>query len=207
MQATDKVQNDSPRDEFHDHRIKRYFKRFETRTATLLRALLICLLVSFGHGTSVAQMSHPPNAAAQSDAQKGFEKLKSLAGTWQGSLMGMSLNETIRVTSSGNAILHEVTSSARADNPITMFYVEGDRLFATHYCDAGNRPRLEGKLSPDGKTIEFNLIDIAGNTQHGYMGHIVFTFVDATHHSEDGSWTFPGKPPVQVPRLEYTRTK
>ena len=178
------------------------------RAQTLLPALLICLLVPMGHATFVSQtMSHPTNAGAASDAQKAFEKLKTLAGTWQGSLMGMPINVTLRVTSSGNAILHEATSSARPDDPITMFYVEGDRLLATHYCDSGNRPRMEGKMSPDGKRIEFSLVDVVGNTQHGYMGNIVFNFIDASHHTEDGSWTLPGnKPPYQI-HIEYARTK
>src|ERR1051326_4077923 len=165
-----------------NHAQNELFKRFGKRTATLLPALLICLLVPTGHATFMSQtMSHPTNAGASSDAQKAFEKLKTLAGTWQGNLMGMSINVTLRVTSSGNAILHEASSSARPDDPITMFYVEGDRLLATHYCDSGNRPRMEGKMSPDGKSVEFNLVDIVGNTQHGYMNHIVFSFVDDSH--------------------------
>jgi hypothetical protein len=156
--------------------------------------------------TSVAQMSHPTNAAAPSDAQKAFEKMKTLAGSWQGTIMGMSVNGTIRVTSSGNAILYEVTSSARPDDPITMFYVEGERLLATHYCDAGNRPRMEGKMSPDGKTVEFTLVDIAGSTQKGYMNHMVFTIIDANHHTEGSTWSLPGDKQFQV-RAELTRTK
>ena len=178
------------------------------RVRTLLPALLICLLVPMGHATSMSQtMSHPTNTAAPSDAQKAFEKLKTLAGTWQGNVMGMPVKVTLRVTSSGNAILHEATSTARPDDPITMFYVEGDRLFATHYCDSGNRPRMEGKISPDGKTVEFNLVDIVGNTQHGYMNHIGFTIVDDSHHTEAGTWTLPGnKPPFQI-QIDYTRIK
>ena len=103
--------------------------------------------------------------------------------------------------------MHEMTSAGSPDDPITMFYVEGDRLLATHYCDSGNRPRMEGKISPDGKTVEFNLVDIVGNTQHGYMNRITFTIVDDSHHSEGGSWTLPGnKPPFQI-HIDYTRTK
>jgi hypothetical protein len=171
-------------------------------------ALLICLLVAIACGTSNAQdtMSHPATKAPQSDAQKAFEKLKTLAGTWQGSFMGMSINLTLRVTSSGNAILHEAISS-RKDDPITIFYVEGDRLLGIHYCDSGNRPRMEGKMSADGKKIEFTLLDIAGHTHKGYMGNITFNFVDADRHVEEGAWTFPGdKPPIPI-RVEYTRTK
>ena len=141
------------------------FIRFGVRIRTLLPALLICLFALVGYGTSVAQMSHPTVASPQSDAQKAFEKLKSLAGSWQGTIMGMSTQITIRVTSSGNAILHEATASGMPDNPITMVYVDGDRLLLTHYCDAGNRPRMEGKMSHDGKSVEFSFLDVAGSTE------------------------------------------
>src|SRR6266478_5147831 len=116
-------------------------------------------------------MPMPKTSGPQSDAQKAFEKLKILAGSWQGTIMGMSTQITIRVTSSGNAILHEATGSGRPDNPITMFYVDGDRLLLTHYCDAGNRPRMVGKMSPDGKTVEFDFLDVAGSKQYGHMHH------------------------------------
>ncbi len=47
------------------------------------------------------RMPMPKTSSAQSDAQKAFEKLKTLAGSWQGSVMGMSVQATIRVTSRG----------------------------------------------------------------------------------------------------------
>lgn len=74
----------------------------------------------------------------------------------------MSAQATIRVTSAGNAIMHDATSSEMPGNAITMFYVDGDRLLLTHYSDAGNRPRMEGKISPDGKSVEFSFLDVAG---------------------------------------------
>jgi hypothetical protein len=168
---------------------------------TLLPAHLIRLLAPMGHGTSVAQMSHPAVASAQSDMQKAFEKMKTLAGSWEGSIMGMSVQLTMRVTSTGNAILHEVTGRARPDDPITMFYVDGDRLLLTHYCDAGNRPRMVGKLSPDGETVEFDFLDVSGSTQKGYMNHAVFTTIDANHHTEEWTYMLPGKGPFLTPTL------
>ena len=189
-----------------DHRfIARPFSRSGHRMRTLLPALLICLFAPMGHGTSVAQMSHPTVAPEQSDAQKAFEKMKTLAGSWDGSIMGMSTHITIRVTSSGNAILHEATGAGRPDNPITMFYVDGDRLLLTHYCDAGNRPRMFGKISPDGKTLEFDFLDVSGSTERGIMNHIVITMIDADHHSEALTYTLPGKKPM-VAQAVFTRT-
>jgi hypothetical protein len=146
------------------------------------------------------------NSGSQNDAQKAFEKLKTLAGTWQGTVMGMSVQATIRVTSRGNAILHEMTSSAMPDDPITRIYVDGDRLLLTHYCDSGNRPRMEGKLSPDGNSVEFNLVDITGNTERGFMNRVAFTIADADHHNEESTWMLPGKKEFRVGTL-LQRTK
>ena len=96
----------------------------------------------------------------QSDAQKSFEKLKTLAGTWEGTLTttppapevkDKHAQVTLRVTSMGNAFLHEMKVEGRQDDPITMFYLDNDLLTFTHYCDAGNRPRMMGKSLPDGK--------------------------------------------------------
>jgi hypothetical protein len=210
MQDTISVtQEDTQHGESHDHGhypTARPFKRFGGRMRTLLPALLICLLVPMGHGTSVAQMSHPTVAPAQSDAQKAFEKMKSLAGSWEGSIMGMSVQLTIRVTSTGNAIMHEATGSGRPDDPITMFYVDGDRLLLTHYCDAGNRPRMVGKMSPDGKKVEFDFLDVSGSTQKGLMNHAVFTMVDANHHTEEWTYVLPGNKTLSG-HADFTRTK
>jgi hypothetical protein len=144
---------------------------------------------------------------AQSDAQKSFDQLKTLAGSWQGRVAvfpptpgmdGKDMHVTLRVTSMGNAIVHEMTGEGRPDDPITMLYLDNDRLMLTHYCDAGNRPRMTGKMSPDGKTVEFDFLDVAGSTQYGHMQHAVFTVVDANHHTEDWTYMQPGDKPIRA---------
>ena len=138
------------------------------------------------------QMQMPKTSGPQSDAQKAFEKLKTLAGSWEGTVMGIPINFTIRAASSGTAILHEGNTEKGVPNhEITMFYVEGDRLLATHYCDAGNRVRWEGKMSPDGKTIEFSFIDVAGGTQRGFLKGMVFTMIDENHHTAELAFVMP----------------
>jgi hypothetical protein len=136
--------------------------------------------------------------APKSEAQQSFDKLKTLAGTWEGKVTGLpeeftkgKINElmqvTLRVTSRGNALMHEMKGDG-PDDPITMLYLDNDRLLLTHFCDAGNRPRMVGTISPDGRSVEFEFLDVAGNTLYGHMHHALFTFIDADHHTEE--WTF-----------------
>ena len=183
------------------------FAQNRLRTATL--PILICLMILMGCGTSLAQTTtRPSNAAAPSDAQKAFEQLKTLIGSWQGTVMGISINLTIRLASSGTAILHEATADGKRppDHEITMFYVDGDRLLGTHYCDAGNRPRWEGKMSPDGKTIEFNFLDVTGGTQRGFVKRTVITTIDANKHIVELTFIMPDGKPLEA-RGEFERTK
>jgi hypothetical protein len=183
------------------------FKRFGVRMQKLLPALLLGLVVLIGHGKVVAQ-TPTSNPTPQSDAKNAFEKMKSLAGSWQGTIMGISINVTIRAASSGTAILHEAhTGGGRPpDHEITMFYLDKDRLLATHYCDAGNQARFEGKVSPDGKSVEFTFLDVAGSTRGGLLKRLVFTTIDANHHTIEASFIMPdGK---QLPlRGEFQRTQ
>jgi hypothetical protein len=142
-------------------------------------------------------------------AQTSFNQIKSLAGNWEGTLTtvpaavaganyGKHLQVSLRVTSSGNAVLHEMKVPGAPDDPITMLYVNGNRLFLSHYCDAGNRPRMVATASPDGKTITFNVVDVSGSKSHGYMEHAVFTAIDTSHHTEDWTFFLPGNHTAQA---------
>jgi len=163
---------------------------------------------------SLSTVAFAQSEAPKSDAQKSFDQLKSLAGSWEGVLKtyppqpdvdGKPAQASLRVTSMGNAIVHEMKMAGRPDDPITMLYMDNDRLTLTHYCDAGNRPRMVAKPSPDGKTVEFDFVDVSGSTQYGHMHHALFTIVDANHHTED--WTFMvGDNPVRA-HFELQRAK
>lgn len=169
-------------------------------------AILMCLVATAT--AALPQQMPPKTASAQSDAKKACEKLKTLAGSWQGTVMDISINFTIRAASSGTAILHEGHTSAEGPpkNEITMFYVNGDRLLATHYCDAGNRSNMEGKLSADGKALEFSFLDVVGPTRGGYLKDMVITMTDADHHIVAFTFVMPDGKPIPF-RGEFQRTK
>ena len=64
------------------------------------------------------------------------------------------------------------------------------RLLLTHYCEAGNQPRMKASVSPDGKSLTFDFVDGTNLTaaQPGHMQRVVFSFIDANHHTEE--WHF-----------------
>jgi hypothetical protein len=176
-----------------------------------MRKLAILIMLIATASVALAQ-DNPPKAAAvqatDSGAKKAFEKMKTLSGSWQGTIMNIPINFTIRAVSSGTAILHEGDTNAAGPpkHEITMFYVESDRLLAIHYCDAGNRARWEGKMLPDGKTIEFSFLEVAGSTRGGYLKDMALTLTDADHHIVAFTFVMPDGKPIQL-RGEFQRTK
>ena len=176
-----------------------------------VRFMLFVVLLSLS--TLAFAQSGAQKPVAQSAAQKSFDKLKTLAGSWEAhvttvppvaKMEGGLVQVTLRVTSRGNALVHEMTDPGkpddptRYDHPVTMLYLDSDRLLLTHYCDAGNRPRMVARTSPDGKTVEFDFVDVAGSTQYGHMHHAVFTLIDANHHIEDWTYMMPGDKPMHA---------
>ncbi|HUM03995.1 MAG TPA: hypothetical protein VLT90_00955 [Terriglobales bacterium] len=129
-------------------------------------------------------------ALAGSDAQKTFDVMKALEGTWEGkNNQGQSLKVSFRATAGGSALLSEIHGTG-PENMISMIHLDGDRLLMTHYCGAGNQPRMKATLSADGKSVRFDFIDATNlaSPDSGHMVHVVFTMADANHHTEE--WTF-----------------
>ncbi len=181
---------------------------------------LIILFILVASATAVfSQVTKPENPTGPvvqatpkpvtqpSEGKKAFEYLKTLSGSWQGTVMNIPISITIRAASSGTAILHEMnTEKGPPDHEITMFHVEDDRLIATHYCDAGNRARFEGKVSSDGKRVEFSFLDVTGSTKGGLVRGMVFTPVDADKHLIEFTFIMPNGKAIEL-RGEFIRTK
>jgi hypothetical protein len=183
-----------------------------------MKSICLTLLVGLMSLTTVAFAQHDAHKAtdqvAPPEAQKSFAAMKGLAGNWEGAVTveppqpGMSddkpLHVSMRVTSRGNALVHEMQEAgapldpAKYDHPVTMFYLDGGRLNLVHYCDAGNRPRMVARPSADGKSVEFDFSDISGSTDYGHMHHAVSTFIDANHHIEDWTYMMPGDKPMHA---------
>ncbi len=129
--------------------------------------------------------AHDPkmHQAATSNAQ--FEQLKKLVGTWSGTAQhGEETNKTTvtyRLTGGGSTIIE----TQFADTPhemVTAYYVEGKDVVLTHYCAAGNQPKMKAKPSTNPSMVEFAFAggsNIKKNDMH--MHNAAIRFIDDTH--------------------------
>jgi hypothetical protein len=128
-----------------------------------------------------------------------FDSLKSLAGTWTGTVttdphnpdIEGSIQVTMRVASRGSVLEHEIAPGGIPEP--TMIYVEHDHLTLVHYCEAGNRPRLVARRSTDPRNVDFEFADISGSTEPVYLRRFVFSIVSADQHTEDWTFQLPGE--------------
>jgi hypothetical protein len=129
------------------------------------------------------------SAFTQTEAQKAFDTIKNMPGMWEGkNSQGQTLQVNFKVTAGGSAVMSEILGK---EDMITMFHLDGpNKLLMTHYCGAGNQPRMQASVSPDGKTITFNFLDATNLAapDAGRMQRMVLTTLDDNHHTED--WTF-----------------
>ncbi len=130
-------------------------------------------------------------AVSQNAAQKSFDQLKTLTGSWEGkNSQGMPLHVTFEDTANGSALMTQIHGVHGPENMVSMIHMDGSRLVLTHYCSAGNQPRMAATASPDGKTVTFDFFDATNlsSLDTGHMQRLVITMPDGNHHTE--AWTF-----------------
>jgi hypothetical protein len=77
------------------------------------------------------------------DSRTAFEKLKTLAGDWQGTVPGQKdpVKVTYRVTSAGSALLETIMPDTPHEM-VTVYHLDGSKLVLTHFCAVGNQPKM-----------------------------------------------------------------
>ena len=129
------------------------------RSPRAIRNPLFCLallLIASALVLTPASASEADATAAAHDATSAFEALKSMEGTWKGTVSadGEEPRETT-VTYRVSAAGHSVIQTFAPGSPFEMFsvyHMDGDELLMTHYCAIGNAPKM--KFEPSGKAGE-----------------------------------------------------
>lgn len=123
-------------------------------------------------------------------------QMKLLVGEWNGD-NGV---ETFRAVSNGTAL--EATFSGPHDTQmVTVYTPDGDKLAMTHYCAAGNQPRMEtGTLTGTEKEFQFKLTGITNlaKEDEGHMVGLTIHIEDKDHFTERWTWIEAGKTSTEV---------
>jgi hypothetical protein len=93
---------------------------------------------------------------AASPAKEAFAKLKTLEGKWVGG-PNKDFVTTYKITGSGSALM-EIQGPGTPGEMISMYYLDGDKLYLTHYCAAKNQPTMIFRPGKDPKIISFDFV-------------------------------------------------
>jgi len=110
-------------------------KRVPGRSRRYLPVLALILCIGAG----------PLSAQTPVDGKAAFERMKTLAGTWEGLAghgpSGQAATVTYRVAS-GGSVVEETLFPGTPHEMISMYHVVDGELALTHYCAMANQPRM-----------------------------------------------------------------
>ena len=108
----------------------------------------------------------------RSPGQLAFERLCALAGSWEGSSSeGWSSRCELEVIARGSALLERTNFEAHAgETMLTLYHKDGAELVLTHYCVAGNQPRLvASEIGADALHFTFRDATNLASRDQGHM--------------------------------------
>jgi hypothetical protein len=112
-----------------------------------------------------------------------FARLKTLVGDWEADTKMGKAHLNYEVIAGGTALVEKETAE-KMPAMLTVYHLDGDRLLLTHYCMAGNQPRMQARaFNPESGELEFQFLD-AGNLSNpgtGHMHNARFRLVDNNH--------------------------
>jgi hypothetical protein len=162
---------------------------------TQILALPAILLASVALHAADAK-TEPSNGTAAA-----FSQLKSLVGEWQADTeMGKS-HLTYELIAGGTALVERETAE-KMPEMLTVYHVDGDHLLLTHYCAAGNQPRMQAQpFDPQTREIRFRFLNATNLTTPGagHMHNATVRFVDDRHLITE--WQF-----YENNQLKFTET-
>jgi hypothetical protein len=145
---------------------------------------------------------------AASKSQPEFDKLKSLAGNWEGKESGgKPVHINYKLVSGGTAVMESILESSDAQM-ITLYYLDGDHLMMTHYCMANNQPRMRADVTTSSPSnIKFSFVDVTNlsspDAGHMYAHSIIWK--DADHVTQLWTWQEKGKETTNTFELQRKR--
>lgn len=167
-----------------------------------LSLILVTLLLA----TIVGAGTVPANTG--NDAAAGFARLKALAGEWETTIDGKKSHLTYEVIAGGSSVVEHESTTDRPEM-LTVYHLDGNRILLTHYCGAGNQPRMEARsFDPQTGELRFQFLDITNlaNANAGHMHNTTLRLVDNHHVSSEWQFFENGQPKF-TEKAQYTRIR
>lgn len=140
----------------------------------------------------------PSDEGERAPAEAAFERFKALAGRWAGSSTeGWKDEVEFSVIARGSVVMAVSAFEAHpGETMVTMFHLDRGRLMLTHYCVAGNQPRLVAtELAGDGSELTFTWLDGTGlaSRDEGHMDRVAIRFAEDGSYSSRWTWYRDGE--------------
>jgi hypothetical protein len=108
-----------------------------------------------------------------------FERLKSLRGEWSGSVEWTgartgtgTMQARYHLTGNGTAVVEDLLGHDGVVVMTSVYHLDGADLRLTHYCGAGNQPRLKASFAdPAAGVARFTFVDVT-NLARPEAGHV-----------------------------------
>ncbi len=145
---------------------------------------------------------------ARADAAAAFARLKTLVGEWEASTQMGNAHVSYELTGAGTAVVERETAD-QMPAMMTVYHLDGNRLILTHYCMAGNQPRMQARTFNQATgELQFQFLDITNLSSPGagHMHNVSFRFVDDNHFQSEWQFYENGKP-KEIEKAEYTRVR
>jgi hypothetical protein len=165
--------------------------------------LLITLLLVAAAGGRAADKK-----AEQVDAAAAFEQLRTMVGEWTADTAMGKARLVIELIAGGSAL---VEREKIGDMPemMTVYHVDGNRLLLTHYCMAGNQPRMQAAaFDRSTKEIQFRFLDATNlaSPAVGHMRNATIKSIDANQFASEWQFFEDGKL-KNAEKARYTRVR
>lgn len=161
---------------------------------TLRRLALIWGIAMLVAGSTSALGGDPPSEPSPAQVAQAYERFRHLVGEWRArSTKGWTSRTEYRVLGRATVVLglSSFDDAPPERDMASAIHPDGGRLILTHYCEAGNQPRLvASRISPDADEVEFRFLDGTNmkSRNEGHMDRAVFRFLDENHFSSKWTW-------------------
>ncbi len=180
-------------------------RHFAVQSCVLTSLAIVLAFVSGCSSTPKQSASQAQDPATQPTKESGKESAKAapkpaqwlqlvkLSGEWvDADAKGTDVGKVVSTFSmtAGNSALREVMFPGLPHEMTNMYHPDGEGVLMTHYCAAGNQPRMRANVlahHPDTIDFQFESVTNKIKSTDTYMGRCMMTMRD--DDTLDVAWT------------------